>query len=297
MKTRKLGRTGLEVSPIAMGGAAFGYLNKASSWNPHSDAGRQAVNKMLNHGLDSGVNYIDTSPLYGNGYSETLIGEVMRTRRDDCVLASKVWFELDRQWVIDSVHESLKRLQTDHIDILQIHGRMYSTADYEHIVKADGPLAGLRTLRDAGKIAFIGITTEEPWTVIPFLAHPEIDVYQIAYNFIYQGAARHFLIDAAKANVGVVTMRTMTSGILPLAARYLAPEWQDAHDLFDASLKFVLSDSRIHSGIIGMRWSDEVDRNVAIAANWKPPIDFATLPRLTFEVYKVEDEGQPASTN
>lgn len=128
--------------------------------------------------------------------------------------------------------------------------------------------------------------------MIPFLAHPEIDVYQIAYNFIYQGAARHFLIDAAKANVGVATMRTMTSGILPLAARYLAPEWQDAHDLFDVSLKFVLSDSRIHSGIIGIRWPVEVDRNVAIAANWEPPIDFATLPRLTFEVYKVEDEGQ-----
>ena len=292
MKTRKLGRTGLDVSPIAMGRAAFGYLNKASNWDPHSDEGRRTVNEMLKHGLDCGINYIDTSPLYGDGYSETLIGEVMKTRRNDCVLASKVWFEHDRQGVIDSVHESLKRLQTDRIDIVQIHGRMYSASDYEHVVMDGGPLEGLRTLRDAGKIGFIGITTEEPWTVIPFLAHPEIDVYQIAYNFIYQGAARHFLIDAAKANVGVVTMRTMTSGILPLAARYLAPEWQDAHDLFDVSLKFVLSDSRIHSGIIGIRWPVEVDRNVAIAANWEPPIDFATLPRLTFEVYKVEDEGQ-----
>jgi aryl-alcohol dehydrogenase-like predicted oxidoreductase len=293
MKTRKLGRTGLDVSPIAIGGAAFGYLNRASNWDPRSDEGRQTVSKMLNHGLDRGINYIDTSPLYGDGYSETLIGEVMKTRRNDCVLASKVWFEHDRQGVIGSVHESLKRLHTDHIDIVQIHGRMYSAADYAHIVSDDGPLAGLRTLREEGKIGFIGITTEEPWTVIPFLAHPEIDVYQIAYNFIYQGAARHFLIDAVKANVGVVTMRTMTSGILPLAARYLAPEWQDAHDLFDASLKFVLSDSRIHCGIIGMRWSDEVDRNVAIAASWEPAIDFATLPRLTLEVYKVEDDRQP----
>ena len=125
-----------------------------------------------------------------------------------------MWFEHDRQGVIDRVHESLKRLQTDHIDIVQIHGRMYSASDYEHVVMDGGPLEGLRTLRDAGKIGFIGITTEEPWTVIPFLAHPEIDVYQIAYNFIYQGAARHFLIDAAKANVGVATMRTMTLGHL-----------------------------------------------------------------------------------
>ena len=86
-------------------------------------------------------------------------------------------------------------------------------------------------MRETGKIGFIGITTEEPWTVTPFLYQNDINVYQIAYNFIYQAAARHFLIDAAKANVGVVTMRTMTSGILPLAARYLAPEWQAAHDL------------------------------------------------------------------
>jgi aryl-alcohol dehydrogenase-like predicted oxidoreductase len=292
MTKRKLGRTGLDVSPIAMGGATFGYVNKASNWDPRSDEGRRTVFEMLNRGLDSGINYIDTSPLYGNGYSETLVGEVMKTRRKDCVLASKVWFELDRQGVIDSFDESLKRLQTDHIDIVQIHGRMYSATDYTDIVQDGGPLEGLRALRDAGKIGFIGITTEEPWTVIPFLAHPEIDVYQIAYNFIYQAAARHFLIDAAKTNVGVVTMRTMTSGILPLAAQYLAPEWQAAHDLFDVSLKFVLSDSRIHSGIIGMRWPEEVDRNVAIAANWKPPVDFATLPRLTFEVYRVEDESQ-----
>jgi aryl-alcohol dehydrogenase-like predicted oxidoreductase len=291
MKPRPLGRTGLLVSPIGMGGATFGYVNRASNWDPHSDAGRRTVIATLNRGLDRGVNYIDTSPLYGNGYSETLIGEVMKTRRRDCVLASKVWFEHDKQGVIDSVNDSLKRLQTDTIDVVQIHGRMYSAADCAHILKDGGPLDGLRALRAAGKIGYIGITTEEPWTVIPFLAEPDIDVYQIAYNFIYQAAARHFLIDAARANVGVVTMRTMTSGILPLAARYLAPEWQAAHDLFEVSLKFVLADSRIHSGLIGMRWPEEVDRNADIAANWKPPIDFATLPRLTSDVYRTEDAG------
>lgn len=246
----------------------------------------------LNHGIDRGINYIDTSPLYGDGHNETLAGEVMRTRRDECVLASKVWYELDRQGAIDSVGRSLKRLQTDRIDVVQIHGRVYSAADQAHILGKDGPVSGLRALRDAGKIGFIGITTEEPWTVIPFLAENDIDVYQIAYNFIYQAAARHFLIEAARANAGVVTMRTMTSGILPLAARYLAPGWQAAHDLYEVSLKFVLSDSRIGSGLIGMRWPVEVNRNVDIAANWQPPADFATLPRLTFEVYRVEDETE-----
>ena len=58
MKKRKLGRTGLEVSPIAVGGAAFGYVNKASNWDPRSDEGRRTVIEVLNHGLDCGMNYI-----------------------------------------------------------------------------------------------------------------------------------------------------------------------------------------------------------------------------------------------
>jgi aryl-alcohol dehydrogenase-like predicted oxidoreductase len=289
MQKRKLGRTGLEVSPIALGGASFGYVHKSADWDPWSEAGRRTVIGTLNHGLDRGINYIDTAPLYGKGNSETLIGEVMKTRRRDCVLATKVWYEVDRQGAIDSVHESLRRLQTDYIDIVQIHGRMYSTADYEHITGENGPVAGLRAMREAGKIGFIGITTEEPYCVLPFLQQQDIDLYQIAYNLIYQAGARHFLIEAAKVNAAVVTMRTMTSGIFQRQAGYLAPEWQGAHDLFEVSLKFVLSDSRIHAGLISMRFPHEVDRNVDLIKNWTPPVDFAAMPRLTFEVYNAED--------
>lgn len=288
MKMRKLGRTGLDVSPIAVGGAAFGYTHKSAGWDPYSESGRKIAISAIHQALDNGINYLDTAPLYGNGHSETLFGEVMKTRRKDCVLASKVWYEHDHKAVIDGVHDSLKRLNTDHIDIVQIHGRMYTPAECEHILRG-GPLDALRTLRDQGKIGHIGITTEEPWTVIPFLAHPEFEVFQIAYNIIYQAAARHFLIEAAKVDAGVVTMRTMTSGVFQRMASYIAPEWQEAHDLYDASLKFVLSDSRVHSGIVSMRWPHEVDANVAIAANWTPPVDLAALPRLTFEVYKAED--------
>lgn len=289
MKKRKLGRTGLEVSPIAMGGASFGYRHKAANWDPYTDEGRQAAIKTIHHGLDKGINYIDTAPLYGAGHSETLIGEVMKSRRDECVLATKSWFELDSKQVTDGVHDSLRRLQTDHIDIVQIHGRMYTQADFDRITGPGGPLEALVKLRDQGKIGFIGITTDEPWTTIPFLAIPDISVYQIAYNFIYQAAARHFLIEAEKVQAGVVTMRTMTSGVLQRAAKYLAPEWQGAHDLYDVSLKFVLADSRVHSGLISMRFPEEVDLNVNIANDWVPPIDFATLPRLTFQVYESED--------
>ncbi len=288
MKKRTLGRTGLEVSPIAIGGAAFAYVHRATGWDPLSEDGRKVVHATINAALDQGINYIDTAPAYGNGYSETLIGEVMRTRRSDCVLASKVWYELDRREAVDSVHASLKRLRTDHIDILQIHGRMYTPAEVDRILNG-GVLDALVELREAGKIGHVGITTEEPWTVLPFLEHAAVEVYQIAYNIIYQAAARHFLIEAAKVNAGVVTMRTMTSGIFQREMGFLAPEWQAARDLYEVSLKFVLSDSRIHAGIVGCRWAEEVGRNVALVEDWEPPVDFATMPRLTFEVYNADD--------
>lgn len=291
MQTRKLGRTGLDVSPIAIGGAAFSYVHRSTGWDPMSEAGRSVVYETLNTALDQGINYIDTAPAYGNGHSETLVGEVMKTRRKDCVLASKVWYELDYQGVIDSVHASLDRLQTDHIDILQVHGRMYSPTEVEHVLHG-GPLDALLELRAAGTIGHIGITSEEPWTVIPFLAYEAIEVYQIAYNIIYQAAARHFLIEARKANAGVVTMRTMTSGIFQREMSFLAPEWQQAHDLYEVALKFVLSDSRVHAGIVGMRWPHELEQNVRLLEGWKPSVDFATMPRLTFEVYKAEDAQQ-----
>jgi aryl-alcohol dehydrogenase-like predicted oxidoreductase len=292
-RRRKLGRTGLEVSPIAIGGAAFAYVHRSMGWDPLSEEGRKVVYQTLNAALDQGINYIDTAPAYGDGHSETLVGEVMKIRRDECALASKVWYDLDRKGVIDSVHASLKRLQTDHIDILQIHGRMYSPAEVEHVLNG-GPLDALVELRQAGKIGHIGITTEEPWTVMPFLAHEAIEVYQIAYNLIYQAAARHFLIEAAKANVGVVTMRTMTSGVFQREVSFLAPEWQAARDLYEVALKFVLSDSRVHAGIVGMRFPHEVDQNLRLLEDWEPPVDFASLPRLTFEVYRAEDaQAQP----
>ena len=183
MQRRQLGRTGLEVSPIALGGAAFSYVQRSLGWDPLSDEGRKVVHATLNAALDRGINYVDTAPAYGDGYSETLVGEVMKTRREDCVLASKVWYELDYQGVMDSVHASLGRLQTDHIDILQVHGRMCSPAEVEHVLHG-GPLAALLALRAAGTIGHIGITSEEPWTVLPFLGHEAIAVYQIAYNII-----------------------------------------------------------------------------------------------------------------
>src|ERR1700712_3743760 len=105
MQKIALRRTGLQVSRIALGGYPFGGLNRANNWDPWSEEGRKSAIATVNHAIDRGISYIDTAPGYGEGNSERLIGEVMKTRREECVLATKVrWERMDKSAVVDSVH-------------------------------------------------------------------------------------------------------------------------------------------------------------------------------------------------
>lgn len=288
MQQVALGKTGLTVSRLVLGGYPFGGVNRAHGWDPWSPGGHRTVLDTVHHAMDRGINYIDTAPAYGAGKSEELIGEVMRTRRDECVLATKVaWEGMSREDVLDSVHASLRRLQTDRLDVVQFHGGMFTAADHAHIM-AGGPMQALQELVATGEVGSIGLTAEEPWTARQFL-DADLGVVQLAYNFIYQAAARHVLDDAAAAGVAVVTMRTMTSGILQHLVRDLAPDLLTT-DLFELCLKFVLSDSRVTAPIVGMRWMSEVDRNVDFVESYLPDLDLADLPRMTADVYRAQDE-------
>ncbi len=289
MEKVAFGNTGLRVSRIGLGGYPFSGVNRARDWDPYSAVGRSTVIATIHRALDLGINYIDTAPGYGHGHSEHLISEVMRTRRDECVLATKVgWRGLDGDAVKASVRGSLERLRTGYVDVAQFHGGMYTEEDSEHIVHG-GPLEALRELRQSGEVRFIGLTAEEPWTARPFLESGAFQVVQLAYNLIYQSAALHALDDARQRGIGVVTMRTMTSGILQHILRSLAPEWPEARDPYEVCLGFVLSDPRVHVALVGMRWPEEVERNVRLVEAFTPPLDVSAVPRLTAGIYGAED--------
>jgi aryl-alcohol dehydrogenase-like predicted oxidoreductase len=286
----RFGKTNLFVTRIALGGYPFGGVNKARGWDPFSAEGRQTAISTVHAALDAGINYIDTAPSYGNGNSESIIGEATEHRRDQFTLATKVGYRnLSAQEVTASVEASLRRLRTDVIDVLQFHGGMYTGEEVDHILRG-GLLDALVRLRDQGKVRFLGFTVEEPWTAHPLIASGAFDVMQVRYNLIYQAAALHVLNQARDADMGVATMRTMTSGMFQRIAHHLAPEWQAAQDLYEVAFKFVLSDSRVHLPIVGMRWPEEVARNVAIVAGFQPTYDMAQLPRLTAGIYQSEDE-------
>ncbi len=285
----RFGRTGLQVTRLALGGYPFGGVNRARDWDPFTEWGRAVAVETVHAALEAGINYIDTAPSYGDGNSESIIGEATHDRRERFVLATKVSYNnLSPKEVIASVEASARRLRTDVIDVIQFHGGLYTQAQVDHILRG-GLLDALISLRTRGLVRFLGFTVEEPLTARPLVASGAFDVIQVRYNLIHQGAALHVLNEATTADMGIATMRTMTSGIFQRLASYLVPQ-RPEEELYELTLKFVLSDSRVHLPIVGMRWPEEVERNVALVNSFMPPFDVAELPRLTAHIYRSEDE-------
>jgi aryl-alcohol dehydrogenase-like predicted oxidoreductase len=295
MERRPFGKTGLRVAPIGLGGYPFGGVNRAAGWDPFTAEGRRVAIATVHRALERGITYVDTAPSYGDGNSESIFGEALAEggRRQRVTLATKCRWNVSAAEVVRSVEASLRRLRTDVIDVIQFHGGMFTEEDVRHILSR-GPLEGLHRLRQQGKVRFLGFTCEEPWTARPLIASGAFDVAQLRYNLIYQGAALHALNEARDRGLGVAVMRPLTSGILQRTLRFLKPEWPEA-EVYELALKYVLSDSRVHVANVGMRWPQEVERNVALAESFRPPFDAADLPRLTAGIYRAADEEAGAS--
>jgi aryl-alcohol dehydrogenase-like predicted oxidoreductase len=152
MKYRTLGRTGIKVSPYCLGAMMFG-----GQGNPDHDDCIRIIHKAL----DLGINFIDTADRYSRGESEEIVGKALKGRRDHIVLATKVHGPMgedpnqqgnSRRWIMQAVEASLRRLQTDHIDLYQIH-RPSPETDIEET------LSVLTDLLRAGKVRAIGSST------------------------------------------------------------------------------------------------------------------------------------------
>src|SRR5687768_13235370 len=152
MEHRQLGRTGVSVSKFCLGAMMFG------AWgNPDHD---ESI-AIIHAALDAGINFIDTADVYGQGESEEIVGKALKGRRDDVILATKFHNPMgedpnrrgnSRRWIVRAVEESLRRLQTDWIDLYQVH-----RADPRTDI--DETLAALTDLVHQGKVRSIGAST------------------------------------------------------------------------------------------------------------------------------------------
>jgi len=152
MKYRTLGRTGIKVSPYCLGAMMFGGRGNTD----HEDCAR-----IIHKALDAGINFIDTADAYSRGESEVIVGEALKGRRDNVVLATKAHLPMgddpnqrgnSRRWLVRALDDSLQRLQTDHVDLFQVH-RPDPDTDVEETLSA------LTDLVRAGKVRNVGSST------------------------------------------------------------------------------------------------------------------------------------------
>ena len=269
MQYRILGRTGLRVSEIGFGGAVVGIANYIEAWDPHDPACQQTVVDAIDRALDLGLNYLDTAEGYGEGISEEIMGRVVGRRREELVIATKVGSR-DPAQIRASCEASLRRLQTDCIDVYQFHGGWYDPDDIAAILDHGG-LETLRALREEGKIRFLGFTAEAPTGgVSELIATGAFDVVQLRYNVMYQHTCdyvneRGVMLEAKAAGMGVAIMRPLTSGTFQKLMQTACPQIAGQVDWHRMLLNYVLSNPNVDVAVVGMRRAEEAERNNAIS--------------------------------
>ncbi|GGF39390.1 aldo/keto reductase [Subtercola lobariae] len=159
MQYRTLGRTGVTVSSLALGAMNFGQLGRTT---------QEDATAIVDAALEGGVNLIDTADRYGFGESEEMVGKAIAGRRDDIILATKVFSPMSdepnhqgssRRWIVTELESSLRRLNVDHVDLYQIHRWDAATSDEE-------TLSALTDLQRAGKIRYFGSSTYPAYRVV-----------------------------------------------------------------------------------------------------------------------------------
>jgi aryl-alcohol dehydrogenase-like predicted oxidoreductase len=215
MRTRPLGKTGIEVSEIGLGGWGIGGSSgDASGYGPTDDAVSRSV---LRQALESGVTFYDTSPVYGYGRSEELIGEVFEGVREKVVLATKVGFvdssgaqDFSPEHVARSLEESLKRLRTDHVDLYQMHDPPFGLLERDaRILKA------LHSLKREGKVRALGITVRSPADAFRAVERFGFECVQVNFNLLDQRVLETGLLDFCRSReVGVIIRTPLCFGFL-----------------------------------------------------------------------------------
>jgi uncharacterized protein len=250
---RVLGRTGVKVPIIA-----FGCGSRFLMYESEDEALR-----ALNQVIDSGVTYLDTAMDYGKGLSETRVGLVMKTRRKEVWLATKVSPPArTRDEALREVEKSLKRLQTDRIDLLHLHS-LSTDEDLQKIEAKDGAIRALYELREQKVARFIGMTSHTDGAVMAkAIEHNDLDCVQMAMNPARALQFEELALPAAKKkNLGVILMKVTAQEKLLGAGAGKA----DIEPLIRYALSLPVS-----TAVIGMPKLQFVDQNIAIAKSFKP---------------------------
>src|SRR3954463_14267699 len=309
MELRPLGRTGVQVSKLCLGTMMFGAWGNAD----HDDAVR-----IIHRALDAGINFVDTADVYSAGEAEEIVGKALSGRRDDVVLATKLGVPMgeepnhrggSRRWIIQEVESSLRRLDTDYIDLYQLHRPDPHT-------DIDETLGALTDLVQQGKVRFIGSSSfnagqivDAQWTARDWRLE-RFRTEQPPYSLLIRSIELDVLPTAQRHGMGILTYSPLGGGWLSgswsadssptsparqrLAARFdmSLPENQRKLDavqhlakvaddaglsMIELAIAFVVNHPAVTSAIVGPRTMEQLDSQLPAA---EAVLDAATLDRI-----------------
>lgn len=251
MPKRKLGKTGHNVSLFSLGG-------QATIEQP--DKLDESV-EIINRALDLGVNYIDTAAAYGRGISESYIGEVMKHRRSEVFLATK---SHDRSYdgTMRLFEQSLKNLQTDHVELYQVHN-VRTQDDLDRMFAGDGVIKAFEKLKSEGTVRFLGLSGHrDPKILKKGIEQYDFDCLLMALNAadIHHAPFQHELLDTAvKKDLGIIAMK------IPARGRIFR---EDGITSMEQALGYVYT-FPISTAIVGISILAELEENVQITRTFQ----------------------------
>lgn len=212
---RLLGRSGLRVSPLSLGTMTFGMSGWGTDYNE--------AEKITNHYIEQGGNFIDTANFYAQGESERMVGKLIQGRREETVVATKYSLTMkpgeanasgnQRKNMVQAVEASLKRLQTDYIDVFYLHL-------WDNRTPVEEILRGFDDLVRAGKILYVGISDTPAWQISRMQAIADLRGWsplialQVPYNLTERTVEREFMPMAIEMGLGVLPWSPLAGGVL-----------------------------------------------------------------------------------
>jgi len=221
MQYAQLGRTGVYVSRLSLGTMTFGGGDVAP-WNAVGNLRQPEADALVAQALDAGVNLVDTADVYGGGESEELLGRALGARRDDVVLATKLHAPVgpgpndrgqSRLHVIRALEDSLRRLGTDHVDLLQLH-------NFDTVTPMEETLRALDDLVHSGKVRYVGVSNWAAWQIQKALgisARQGLEAFatqQAYYSLAGRDLERDLLPMLRDAGMGLLVWAPLAGGFL-----------------------------------------------------------------------------------
>jgi aryl-alcohol dehydrogenase-like predicted oxidoreductase len=321
MRYNQLGRTGLYVSELCLGTMTFGGEG-TGIWEKIGTLEQEPVDALVRRALDAGINFIDTADVYANGHAEELLGQSLKNlgvKRSDVVIATKFNGAMgpgpndrgaSRGHIMDAVERSLERLQTDHIDLYQVHA-------FDTATPIEETLRALDDLVSRGLVRYIGCSNWPAWRLAKALGIAEgrgyarYETIQSYYTIAGRDLEREVVPLLIEEGVGLMVWSPLAGGLLSGKFGPGAPEAKDARRAnFDfppvdrdrawkcvaamrtiaeakgvsvarVALAWLLAKPTVTSVIIGAKRVDQLDDNIAATALTLTPDEVAALDAVS----------------